>query len=86
MLGEYTSGRYNNSIYALKVSVTEDLQKQLPISPYDTAAMTNPDDMGLTDTLYCLKQTLQKALTNNQTLCTVYWVWKIKEQSFYGFK
>lgn len=60
LIGENTSGRNSNSIYALNVFVTKDIQHELPIIfygniPYDTAATTNPGDLGFTDTLYCLK-------------------------------
>lgn len=79
LIGENTSGRNSNSIYALNVFVTKDIQHELPIIfygniPYDTAATTNPGDLGFTDTLYCLKllcSLLQKALTNNQTSYTI---------------
>lgn len=60
LIGENTSGRNSNSFYALNVFVTKKLQQELPIIcygniSYDTAATTNPSDLGFIDTLCCLK-------------------------------
>lgn len=89
LIGENTSGRNSNSIYALNVFVTKDIQHELPIIfygniPYDTAATTNPGDLGFTDTLYCLKLCVLYCKRRWPTikpriLFNVENVWKIKE-------
>lgn len=94
LIGENTSGRNSNSIYALNVlkdvvNVVKDIQHELPIIfygniPYDTAATTNPGDLGFTDTLYCLKLCVLYCKRRWPTikpriLFNVEKVWKIKE-------